>query len=157
MAHTASSSTGTRIPTQYTPETKPVTGWVGWIVFAATMMMIVGAFQAIQGLVALFKDTYYQVPSSGLVVQVDYTAWGWTHLVLGVLVFAAGVGLFTGQTWARVLGVIFASLSMLANFAFIAAFPFWSLLVIALDVFVIMAITVHGSELKSAAGEMKRA
>jgi hypothetical protein len=152
MSHAATPSTPStqaRAPRQAAPQEPTPTGWVGWIVFAATLMVITGVFQAIEGLVALFKTGYYLVPSSNLTVQVDYTAWGWTHLIWGVIVAAAGVGLFTGQMWARVVGVVAASLSMLLNFAFLAAYPVWSTLIIALDVFVILAITVHGREMKT--------
>ena len=148
MAHTAQTPTGAKIPQQSSRATPEQTGWVGWIVFAASMMVVVGALQAIQGLVALFKDEYYVVGSSGLVVNVDYTAWGWTHLAFGVLVAAAGIGLFAGQTWARVAGVLLVSLSMIVNFAFLAAYPVWSITVIALDAFVIYALTAHGSEMR---------
>lgn len=149
MSHATTPSKEARIPRQYSPETQAPTGWVGWIVFAATLMIIVGAFHAIEGLVALFKDSYYLVGKSGLTVQVDYTTWGWVHLIGGVIVALAGVGLFTGRMWARVVGVVVASLSMLLNFAFLAAFPVWCSLIIALDVFIILAITVHGGEMKA--------
>ena len=125
------------------------TGWVGWIVFAGTMMVMVGVFHVIEGLIALFNDEYYLVGKNGLVVELDYTGWGWTHVILGTLVFVAGLALFSGATWARVVGVTLAGLSALANFAFIAAYPLWSVIVIALDVFVILALTVHGREMKS--------
>src|SRR5687768_18600015 len=77
-------------------------GWVGWILFAAVIMLLVGAFHVIQGLVALFKDDYYVVGTSGLVLDVSYTAWGWIHIVGGLVVVAAGVALFAGKMWARV-------------------------------------------------------
>ena len=125
------------------------TGWVGWIVFAGTMMVMIGVFHVIQGLVAIFNDEYYLVGKNGLVVEMDYTGWGWTHVILGAVLFFAGLGLFSGAMWARVVGVTLAGLSALANFAFLAAYPFWSAIVIALDVFVILALTVHGREMKA--------
>jgi hypothetical protein len=125
------------------------TGWVGWIVFAGVMMVMVGTFHVIEGLIAVLKDEYYLVADSGLTVSVDYTAWGWTHMIAGAVVFAAGLGLFAGQMWARVVGVVLAVASALLNFAFIAAYPFWSSIVIAMDVFVIYALTVHGREMKA--------
>jgi hypothetical protein len=127
------------------------TGWVGWIQFAAIMMVMMGIFHAIEGLVALFDDGYYLVGPNGLTVNVDYTTWGWTHLVLGIVVVAAGIGLFAGQMWARVVGIGLAGLSAIVNFGFIAAYPFWSTIVIALDVFIILALTVHGREMKALA------
>jgi hypothetical protein len=128
------------------------TGWMGWILFAATMMLMLGSFHAIQGLVALFRDEYYLVGRSGLTLHVDYTTWGWVHLVLGLVVAAAGVGLLVAQTWARVVGVLAALCSAVVNLAFMAAYPFWSVMVITVDVLVIWAITVHGREMAANRG-----
>ena len=144
-----SSSPDLTVPRQGARRAPAPTGWVGWIVFAGVMLVMIGTFHVIQGLVALFKDEYYLVTDSGLTVSVDYTAWGWTHLIGGVIVFAAGLGLFAGQTWARVTGVIVAVLSAVLNFGFLAAYPVWSSLVIAMDVFVIYALTAHGREMQS--------
>lgn len=123
-------------------------GWVGWVFFAGLMMIMVGSFHAIAGLVALFKDEYYLVGKSGLAWSVDYTTWGWVHLILGVVVALAGIGIMLGQTWARVVGIIVAMLSAIANIAFLAAYPVWSALIITLDVVVIYALVVHGREAK---------
>jgi hypothetical protein len=125
------------------------TGWVGWIVFASMMMILVGCFQAIAGFVALFDSGYYVVVEDDLLVNVDYTAWGWVHLVLGVLAVGTAFGLLAGQMWARVLGIAIAVVSALVNLAFIAAFPVWALTMITLDVLVIYAIAVHGAELRT--------
>jgi hypothetical protein len=128
---------------------EPATGWVGWIAFAGMMMMLLGIFHAFQGLVAIFRDEYYAVGSSGLVVNVDYTTWGWVHLLGGILIAGAGAGLLAGQMWARVVGVLMAFASALINVAFLAALPIWSTIMIAIDVLVIWAITVHGREMRS--------
>jgi hypothetical protein len=130
------------------PEPEP-TGWVGWIAFAATMMILLGIFHAFQGLIALFQDKYYLVGQSGLTIHMDFTAWGWTHLILGLVVVGAGVGLLSGQMWARVVGVGVALLSAVVNIAFLSAYPIWSTMMIAFDVLVIWALTVHGSEMKT--------
>jgi hypothetical protein len=123
-----------------------VSGWVGWVIFAGVMMLLNGAFGAIAGFVALFKDEYYQVGSNGLVINVDYTTWGWVHIILGVAIALAGLALMVGQTWARVVAVIAATLHALAQFAFVAAYPLWALIMIAINVFVIYAVVVHGRE-----------
>jgi hypothetical protein len=112
-------------------------------------LILLGFFQAIQGLVAIFDPGYYLVGPEGLVVNVDYTAWGWTHLIVGLLAIAAGAGLLMGNTVARVVGVVLAVVSAVLNLAFIAAYPVWSTIVIALDVIVIYAIVVHGRELQN--------
>jgi hypothetical protein len=124
------------------------TGWTAWVVFAGVIMAMVGTFHAVSGLVALLRDEYYVVRPSGLIVTVDYTAWGWVHLLLGALVAVAGVAVMTGQVWARVVGVVLAMLSATANLLFIAAYPLWSMIIIALDVVVIYALIVHGREVK---------
>lgn len=151
MAETTSSSPGvqTGVPSQARRHAPEPTGWVGWIVFAAAMMIMLGIFHAIAGLVALFKDEYYLVGPEGLTIDVDYTAWGWAHLIGGVVIALAGMALFTGRTWARVVGVAVAMLSAIINIAFLAAYPVWSTIMIAIDVLVIYALTAHGAEMKS--------
>jgi len=125
------------------------TGWTGWVGFAGIIMVLVGTFGAIEGLVGIFKDQYYLVSKNDLVVSVDYTAWGWTHLVLGVLVVAAGFGVLVGQLWARAVGILLAMVSAIVNIAFLAAYPVWSTIIITLDVIVIWALAVHGREMKA--------
>jgi hypothetical protein len=122
------------------------TAWTGWVSFAGILMILIGVFQAIEGLVAIFRDVYFLVTSSGLLLTIDYTAWGWMHLIIGLLIAASGFAVMRGLVWGRVVGVILASLSALANLAFLSAYPLWSALMIALNVAVIFALTVHGSE-----------
>jgi hypothetical protein len=83
---------------------------------------------------------------------VDYNVWGWVHLILGILAVATGFGLLAGNTAARVVGIVLAVLSAILNLVFIAAYPVWSTIVIAVDIIVIYAIVVHGRELKRDAG-----
>jgi hypothetical protein len=123
-------------------------GWTGWVVFAGILMIMVGFYQAIVGLVALFDDGYYVVRPDGLVVNVDYTAWGWVHLLLGLLAFFAGWGVLSGQTWARAVGIVIAGVAAVVNFAFIAAFPIWATILITMDILVIYALAAHGRELR---------
>jgi|SRR3954454_22136068 hypothetical protein len=127
------------------PQASP---WVGWIAFAGILMVILGALHAFQGLVAIFKDEYFLVSPSGLAVKLDFTTWGWMSLIVGVIVVVAGICVLGGQMWARVVGVALAALSILGNVAFLAAYPLWSLIMIALDIVIIMALTVHGSDIK---------
>jgi hypothetical protein len=126
-----------------------MTAWVGWIAFAGTMMVLLGTFHVIQGFVALFDDEYYLVGKSGLTVHVDYTMWGWVHVIGGIVVACAGVALFTGRVWARTVGVLVALLSAVVNIGFLAAYPIWSAMMIGIDVLVIWALTVHGSEMRN--------
>jgi len=121
------------------------TGWYGWVVFAATIMVLLGVFHAMVGLVALFQEDYFVVGSTGLMVSVDYTTWGWTHIILGLVVACAGAALTTGAMWARVITVVLAIISAVMNLAFMAAYPLWSAIMITVDILVIYAVTAHGS------------
>lgn len=124
------------------------TGWTGWIAFGAVMMVMLGSFHAIAGFVGIFQESYFLVGSSDLVVEVDYTTWGWVHLIAGIVIIAAGAMLITGATWARVVTVAVAFLSALLNLAFLAAYPIWSTIMITVDILVIWAVIVHGSEVR---------
>ncbi|WP_116450356.1 DUF7144 family membrane protein [Blastococcus litoris] len=124
----------------------PVTAWAGWVVFGGFVLVLLGTFQIVQGLVALADDGFYAVTSDGLLVDVDYDVWGWVHLAIGVVAVLTGIGLFVGNTVARVVAVGIAALSALVNLAFLPAYPVWSALVVVLDVLVIYAVVVHGRE-----------
>jgi len=87
------------------------TAWVGFVVFGAIMLVMMGGFEAIQGLVAIFRDDYYYVTRNGLLLTIDYTAWGWIHLVIALIAVAAGLGILAGQMWARVTGIVIAVIS----------------------------------------------
>ena len=125
---------------------KPPSGLaVGFTVFAGVMMIMAGGFQAIAGLVAIFENEFYAT-TRNYILKFDVTTWGWIHLLLGLLVLFAGFAMLSGKTWGRVIGIVLASLSALANFAFIPYYPIWSLVIIALDVFVIWALAAHGRD-----------
>jgi hypothetical protein len=124
------------------------TGWVGWVLFAGIIMLTGGFFNIIQGFVALARDDFYLVGSSGLVLSLDYTAWGWVLLLSGVLFVFAGYGVMVGQMWARVTGVILAVVNAVVNMVVMPAYPLWSIMVITLDIFIIFALVVHGREAK---------
>jgi hypothetical protein len=118
-----------------------VSGWaVGFGTFAALMLVLIGAFQAFEGLAAIIKDNAYVV-GSDYAYKIDTTTWGWIHLILGIVVAAAGFAIFGGQTWGRVVGIAVASLSALAQFFYIPYYPIWAVLIIALNVVCIWALT----------------
>ena len=126
---------------QYDTETRPVSGWaIGGISFAAIMMLMIGSFQAIAGLAAIFNDEFFVV-TRNYTFDLDVTAWGWIHLILGILLFIAGWGLFGRKLWAGMFAIVLALLTAIENFFFIPYYPWWSLLIIALDVWVIWAVT----------------
>ncbi|WP_433215920.1 DUF7144 family membrane protein [Dactylosporangium sp. CS-047395] len=120
--------------------------WVtGFAVFAGSMMIVVGIFQVVVGLTALFERTFYILADS-YIFGFNVVAWGWIHLALGVLVAAGGGAVLAGQLWGRVLGIVLASLSAIANFLFLPYYPLWSMLIIAADVAVIWALTRYGRD-----------
>ncbi|GAA3611277.1 hypothetical protein GCM10022419_115340 [Nonomuraea rosea] len=124
---------------------------VGAALFAAIMMVTVGFFQALQGIAAIIEDQYY-VPTHDYVYVIDVTAWGWIHLVLGIVIGIAGWGVILAQLWARIVGIAAAVLSTIANFFFIPYSPFWAMLIIAFDVFVIWTLCVYGKQEAREAG-----
>jgi hypothetical protein len=108
-------------------------------VFAATIMIVAGVFQALQGLVALANSEFYVVGSE-YTFEFDITAWGWIHLLLGIALAIVGYFLFVGATWSRWTAIVLVGLSMLANFMWLPYYPIWALIIIALDVAVVWAI-----------------
>ena len=124
----------------------PGSGWYGYIAFAGILMVVLGIFHAIIGLVGLFKEDYFLVGDNGLMVSVDYSLWGWVHLIFGLVVAGAGLALVNGATWARIVAVVTAVLSSIINIAFMSAYPIWSVIMITIDILVIYAVTVHGDQ-----------
>ncbi|MHA7281637.1 DUF7144 family membrane protein [Arthrobacter sp. TMS2-4] len=119
---------------------------MGVTVLAGTLMTMIGAFHAFQGIVALVNDTFYLVLPE-YVLQFDITAWGWVHLVLGLVVEFAGAALFRGAVWGRTVPVIMACVSMVLSFVWMPSYPLRSLVIIALDIFVIWAAILHGRDI----------
>jgi hypothetical protein len=119
-------------------------GAAGGIIFAAVMLIMIGTFQAIAGLVAIIDDEFYVV-ARNYTFDLDVSGWGWIHLIIGVLVALTGFSLFARRPWAAVAAIVIATFSAVANFFFIPYYPFWSILVIALDVWVIWALTRPGA------------
>jgi hypothetical protein len=123
----------------------PESGWaLGGIVFAATMMVLIGGFQIIAGLVAIIDDDFYVV-GANYTYDLDTSAWGWIHLIIGIVVLLGGFGLLQRKVWAAALAIGLAMLSAIANFFFIPYYPFWATLLIAMNIFVIWAITRPGA------------
>ena len=118
----------------------------GWVFFAAIMMTVLGIFGIFEGLAAIVKSGFYHVPPN-YYISINAKGWGWIHLIISIIVVLAGFALFQGATWARVVGIILASLSAIANFLFIPVYPIWSLLIITIDIVVIWALAAHGGAL----------
>ncbi len=137
MQDTNTSSTG---PADYS-------SWaVGWAGFAGVMLIIVGVVDVFQGLVALANDEFYVVGREWA-FEFDITAWGWIHLIGGVILVLTGVGIFSGNVLARIVGVIVSGLGVIYNFAWLPYYPVWSIIVIAICIAVIWALTAHGRDI----------
>jgi hypothetical protein len=120
---------------------RDTSGWaIGFGTFAALMLVMIGAFQAFEGLAAIIKDQAYVV-GPNYAYKIDTTAWGWINLIWGIVVAIAGFGIFAGQTWARIVGITVVVLSAIGEFFYIPYYPVWAILIIALDVVCIWALT----------------
>jgi len=115
----------------------------GWVMFAGIILITVGIFQAFAGLVGILEDQFYAV-TPDYVVQFDATTWGWIHMIVGLIVVAAGFGIFSGNVLARTVGVFAALGSMISVFFWLPWYPVWGVIVIAMDIAIIWALTVHG-------------
>ena len=125
-------------------------GWaIGWTAFAGIMMVLMGGWWIITGLVAIVNDEFYVVGEEW-VFQFDVTTWGWIHLILGIVILASGFGLFTANVWARTVGVIIAVIAALVGFAWLPWYPIWAIIFIAVSVAIIWALTAHGHDITEA-------
>ncbi|HVX57508.1 MAG TPA: hypothetical protein VHA37_07290 [Candidatus Saccharimonadales bacterium] len=123
-------------------------GWVGWVYFAGVLMLVRGVFQIFLGILALVKNTVYVVTQNNL-PAFNFTAWGWIHIVLGAVLIAAAGAVFSGRWWGRIVGGIMVGFSLLANLAFLPAYPVWSIAAGIIDVLVLYALLVRGDEVKA--------
>ncbi len=122
-------------------------GWaIGWSAFAAFMLIMIGTFQALAGIAAIANDDKFVV-TEDYVINLDLTQWGWVHLILGIIIFLAGLGIFSGNVLARTVGVILAILSAITAFVYLPIQPVWSSILIAVNVAVIWALTTHGRDI----------
>ena len=122
---------------------------VGWTIFASILLIMIGIFQAISGLVAIVNDTFYVVGEEWI-FKFDISTWGWVHLLIGLVMALAGFFLFRGAMWARVVGIVVAVIAAITNFAWLPWYPLWSVIIITVSVFVIWALSVHGRDITKA-------
>jgi hypothetical protein len=117
---------------------------VGWIVFAAMMLLVVGSLDAFEGLIAIVRDNYYAIHGDQLIV-VDTTTWGWVMLIWGIALFLVGLALWGGSAWARWVAIVLAALNLLGQLGWLGntGYPLWSLVIVGLNVMIIYALTVR--------------
>jgi len=121
---------------------KPGATQSGWVIFAAVILFMAGSLGFFYGLGAVLNDEAITVQGRGVIVW-DFTAWGWVHMILGLIMVLTSIGLLRGQGWARGTGIVFATVHAVAQVGLITAFPLWSILLIALDVIVIYQLTAR--------------
>ncbi|MGW9349326.1 hypothetical protein SAMN05421803_11051 [Nocardiopsis flavescens] len=112
----------------------------GWQFFVATLLIVIGAVNIIQGLVALFTPDFYMVGGTEMLF-LGFGAWGVLLGLWGVVLVVAGLAVLSGRTWARVFGIVLACLNALAQLAFVLAMPVWSMVAIAIDILVVYGLT----------------
>ena len=126
--------------------TQSVSPWAhGIAVFAGVIMIVAGAFQAVEGLAGIVHDQWL-VALPNYIYAFDLTLWGWLHLLVGLALLAIGIFLLRGATWARVAGIIVAVISAILNFVWLPYSPWWALLLIGIDVLVIWALATYLSQ-----------
>jgi hypothetical protein len=114
---------------------------IGFTVLAGTLMLLAGLWMITTGIVALSHGHVFST-APAYTFRYNIRGWGWTELALGIVIFAAGMCVFLGMAWARYVGAFLAVLSAVANFVFIPYQPLWSIVMIALDAFIIWALLV---------------
>ena len=119
---------------------------MGLTALAGILMFMLGGWWIIAGLVAIVNDDFFVV-TQDWIFKLSTTSWGWIHLVLGIVVLFAGIGVFSAAVWARTVGVILAGISGLVAFAWLPYYPVWAILFVTLSVFTIWALTVHGRDI----------
>lgn len=125
---------------------QPSSWAIGWIAFAAVMMVLAGIWWITAGIIALVDNNFYVV-TNNYVFKFDTTTWGWIHLGFGIVATVAGMYLFTGAVWARIIGVIVAVLAAIVAFAWIPYYPVFAIILVAVSAAVIWALTVHGRDI----------
>lgn len=112
----------------------------GFTVLAGTLMILSGILSFLEGLVGIFRTGPFFASLPNYTYQFSVHSWGWVHLGVGIVLFAAGACVLLGQPWAKALGIVLAVFSAIANFLFLPYYPVWSIAVIAIDVFIIWAL-----------------
>jgi hypothetical protein len=110
-------------------------------VLAATLMILSGLWGFFVGITGVLSGGFYARVPPTYTFSLSPNGWGIVQAIIGGVVFFAGVCLLLGMTWARVVGITLAVISALANFLFLPHYPIWSIIVIALDVIIIWALT----------------
>lgn len=125
---------------------KSSTGWVGWIYFAAALLLVNGGMQIVAGLTGIFHGNFYAT-YNGTALFFNYGTWGWIHLLFGIAIVATGIGLITGKLWSQVAAIILVILAAISHMTFLSVYPWWSIILLIIDGLIIYALTMHGDEI----------
>ena len=123
----------------YDPAAARAAGRSGMILFTGIVMIVGGIYHGLSGFAAVLRDQVY-VNTPNYTYEFDLTAWGWTHLVLGLVLAVTGIAVIQNRAWARATGIALAVLSLVANFLFLPYYPFWSIMIILMDVGIIYGL-----------------
>jgi uncharacterized membrane protein len=126
-----------------------VTGWTGWGVFASVLLLIAGIFDLIFGIAAIIGPNSTLVITGNGLFAVNAAGWGWWHILSGALLILVSFSLYRGMTWARVVAIILVILNAIGQLTLFSVQPWLSLIILAVDVLILFALTVHGRELKA--------
>lgn len=123
------------------------TGWYGWIVLGAYLLMLNGILQMIAGFAGIFSPDYF-VATPDKLLLLSYEGWGWVNVLAGLFLLSTGASLLAGKTWARISAIFVVIISALTHLAFINAYPIWGVILITIDVFILYALIKHGNEVR---------
>ncbi|MFF4088038.1 hypothetical protein ACFYY9_14305 [Streptomyces nigra] len=140
-AHSTAGPSASRAASPSYAPRRPSGGLTGALVFAGVLMLVDGVLAILQGISALAADDVY-ARVGDYVFKGSLTTWGWVLLALGVVAVSVGHGILRGAWWARLTGIFLASLGMVAHFLFLPYAPVWSVIMVAVDFFVIMALAL---------------
>jgi len=114
----------------------------GWIIFAGSMLMVIGILNGIYGIAAISNSVFFV--NDARYVFSDLNTWGWILLVTGALQVLTAFGIWIGNQYAVWAGVFFAGINAIVQLLMIPAYPFLSLALFAVDILVIYGLAVHG-------------
>ena len=129
--------------------TRDTSHWTDWVRFAGVILIVSGIFSLIQGLAALLGPDAYYAEVNGTLLVFNVAGWGWWNVFIGGLTIITGLALLNGALWARIVAVVLAVLSSVVQMILVPVQPWWSFIVIAIDVLVIYAVVAHGKELRT--------
>ena len=122
---------------------KPLSGWV---LFAASFLMILGVFNVLYGLIILFNDDAPVLSAAGAVAM-EIAVWGWVIIAIGALEVSAGYSILTGRSWAQYFGIIVGAFGIVSGLLTIEVNTLWGIFAVVINTALVYGLTVHGDEI----------